>query len=286
MEKYKNIYIYKYLKNKLEDNDFNRTLIKKEDFIATEEPLKIYINGNLHSITMRTPDKEEDFNFVYGYLFTEGIIDSKDDIEKIEFCLNEDNRINVFLSKQKLRNINFSNNINNTKDSRYKINQSSCGICGKIDINSNINILKKVSNNIKIEIERLYYLKEKFEKNQKVFKITGSMHSASIFDKNLKLLSFSEDIGRHNALDKAIGKIIRDKENSVNIKSGLILFLSSRVSFEMVTKAIRANIELIVAISSITTFAYDLAKRFNVTLIGFFRDKGFNIYTGKNRIKF
>jgi FdhD protein len=265
----------KIIKVKISKESFK--IKEKLDFIdkvASEDPLEIYVNRRLYSTTMRYPDREGDLNFAIGYCFTEGIIKNISDIKKISFCPENKNRVLIDLT---------DNRIESLKKTGFYFNGnfmvSGCGICGKKDIYGILERIDRVGNEIKINIDSLYKMKEIYETKQYIFNLTGAVHSCGIFDKKNKLLSFAEDIGRHNALDKAIGLVLK-KGN----KKPFIIFLSSRVSYEMIVKSARIGAEIVIAVSSVTLKAIEIAERFNITLIGFFRDYEFNIYTDTNRI--
>ncbi len=260
MKSIKKMKIYKYRKG---------VIHKEEDLLATEELLEIFIDDIPFMVTMRLPGEDE--NLVRGICFTEGIIDSLEDIKSIEPCPKDmgKNKIVVRLnygSKPSVKEFCFS--------------RSSCGLCGKNRMKE-INVdLKKISSFNKIDINQLFILKELFEKNMEFFSKTGCVHASAIFNKSLKLLAFSEDIGRHNALDKTIGKVLNKKME----KEVFICLMSSRLSFEIVQKAARIGTEILAGVSAPTSLAVEMADSLNITLIGFLRDNRMNIYTHPKRL--
>lgn len=247
--------------------------IEIEDKVTVEEPLEIFINKEFYSLTMRLLGEE--IPLTVGLLFTEGLIDEKEEILTIGYCDVDPNRIDVFLKEENLKRWKGKNLMR--KNPIY----SSCGICGKDMIEIVPDPIKSIEEELRVSQEGLFGLFRKFEKEQKVFPLTGGTHAASIFDKEGGLLSFSEDIGRHNALDKAIGKVLLKGEE----KRAKMVFLTSRISYEMVMKAQRLGVEIIVGASSPTSLAIELARKKGITLVGFLRGKGANLYTHPQRIE-
>lgn len=246
------------------------------DTLAIEEPLEIRIGlGKEHraiSITMRTPSN--DAELAAGFLFTEGILQSKNQIKSIKHCgkfPNNQNTIRVDLAE----NIE----IDFTKLERNFYTTSSCGVCGKSSLEAlNVAGAKPIlqNNSLKISAEIIYNLPETLRKNQTVFAETGGLHAAALFDFSGNLLDLKEDVGRHNAVDKLIGKQFLDGNLPLSNK---ILFLSGRASFELVQKAVMAQIPVICAVGAPSSLAVEAAKKFNISLLGFVREKRFNIYS-------
>lgn len=254
------------------------------DVLAVEEPLEIRIgffeNGKLNhkplSITMRTPGN--DFELSAGFLFTEGILHSRDQIQSIKHCgILKDNRNTVRVDLAPGTKIDFE------KLQRNFYTTSSCGVCGKSSIEAVATGAKRLENleTPKIRGEILHSLPDKLLKNQDVFDKTGGLHAAGLFDVAGELVDLREDVGRHNAVDKLIGK--QFLENNLPLIDKL-LFLSGRSSFELVQKAVMAQIPIIAAVGAPSSLAVQAAENFNVTLIGFVRDGRFNVYTGFERI--
>ena len=264
---------------------FREQTVETEDVLAVEEPLEIRLgfteNGKRKhraiSITMRTPG--DDFELAAGFLFTEGIIKSKDQIKDIKYCgrfgqENFRNTVRVDLE----RNIK----IDFKKLERHFYTTSSCGVCGKSSIEALATNAEKIEqNDFVIESEIIYGLPGKLLENQNVFEQTGGLHAAAIFGKSGNLEILREDVGRHNALDKIIGAKFLQNETPIGEK---ILLLSGRISFELVQKSLVAGIPVIVAVGSPSSLAVQMAAEFNITLAGFVRNERFNIYTGKHRI--
>ena len=257
------------------------------DLVASEQPLQVLIQWQSSSssnyqqqvftITMRTPGNDN--QLVTGLLFSEGIITQKADIQAIEVI--EDNQIQVILSpnvgeqlKEKL-----------AASDRLLASNSSCGLCGKTSLKA-----LELSSNIKLndsqswlDAEQICQLPDKLKSKQSLFAQTGGVHAVAMFDDNYQLIEHFEDIGRHNALDKLIGErllmgqCLSDKN---------ILVLSGRVSFEMIQKALMAGFPVCVAVGAPSSLAIEAAIRFDMTLIGFTKADGFNIYSGQWRLAF
>ncbi len=258
----------------------------ENDTLAVEEPLEIRLgfveNGKqIHkaiSITMRTPGN--DFELAAGFLFTEGILQSHNQIKSIKHCgkfPNNQNTVRIDLSE--------NTEINLEKLSRNFYTTSSCGVCGKSSLESlNVSGAKAIEqkNLPKISAEIIHDLPKKLLENQTVFGETGGLHAAALFDISGELIDLREDVGRHNAVDKLIGKQFLEKSLPLADK---ILFLSGRASFELVQKAVMAQIPIICAVGAPSSLAVEAAREFNITLLGFVRDKRFNIYTNTERIE-
>ncbi len=250
------------------------------DLLAVEEPLEIRLgfteNGNFThkaiSITMRTPDA--DAELAAGFLFTEGILKSKNQIKSIKHCgkfPNNQNTIRVDLVE--------NGEIDLQKLKRNFYTTSSCGVCGKssleaLQIAGAKLILKNNFANISDEL--IHELPKKLRESQTVFDETGGLHAAAIFDFSGSLIDVREDVGRHNAVDKLIGKQFLADNLPLSEK---ILFLSGRASFELVQKAVMAQIPVICAVGAPSSLAVEAAKEFNVALFGFVRERRFNVYS-------
>ena len=240
------------------------------DELTIEEPLEIRIGGKTLATTMRTPGHDEEL--AAGFLLSEAIVRDRQLIAKISADL--DNSVTVDLvpdMEVKLNSVQ-----------RFGTISSSCGVCGKTSIDAirqNFPTIK--SSDVRVEIETLLSLPEKLRKAQSDFARTGGIHAAGIFDVNGELKIVREDIGRHNAVDKAIGRSFLD--GSLPLDRHLLL-VSGRASFEIVQKALAAGIPIIAAVSAPSTLAVDFARENNQTLIGFLRPPTFNAYSHVERI--
>ncbi len=258
------------------------------DHIAVEEPLEIRLRffdpesattiEERLSITMRTPG--DDFDLAAGFLFTEGIIESREAIQQISYCVGADkfkqeyNTVTVALEPHKRVNIQ--------RLKRHFYVTSSCGVCGKASLEAlAIQGCKRFSDSLSMSAAQIASMPALLNASQKIFEKTGGLHAAALYDSHAKLISLREDVGRHNALDKLIGEAVLAEKTPLYSSAVLV---SGRTSFELVQKALIAGIPLIAAIGAPSSLAVDLAKEFNMTLIGFVRGKQFNIYSGAHRI--
>jgi FdhD protein len=247
--------------------------VRAEDYVSMEEPLEIFIDDEPYYITMRLPGEE--MPLAIGLCFTEGVINSMDDVKSVNYCGDlSSNKINMYLSDSRKNTESFK--LKQKRSTTY----SSCGICGKDMIEDICTSLKPTDKRVTIEFSKILKLQQIVEEKQEVFRVTGGTHAAGIFSAKGDLLSLSEDIGRHNALDKAIGKLLLSKQ----INEAAIIILTSRLSYEMVQKAARLGVEIIGGASSTTSLAVEIARTLNLTLIGFLRKNRGNIYSCPERI--
>lgn len=259
---------------------------QKSDLIVAEEPLEIRVgHGPEHdrqqfslSVTMRTPGADE--QLCLGFLFTEGIINSADEVMSIKYCHDlgrkegDENLMRVELKP--------SVQISSDQFQRNFYTTSSCGVCGKASIDAiKVTCNPLPEQKLKISGKVLFGLPEQLKAAQDVFKHTGGLHASAFFDIKGKLLARNEDVGRHNALDKLIGSML---QNERQVMQNSILVLSGRISFELVQKALRAGVQLIAAVGAPSGLAVQLAEEFGMTLVGFLKEDRFNIYTGKERL--
>ena len=258
-----------------------------EDLVSIEEPLEMIVRykknnewiDNSISITMRTPKNDEDL--IAGLLFCEGIIHKISDIEKIEL-LGE--KVGKFDLQNKIRvTLGNSENLDTKHLRRNFLTNSSCGVCGKTSMDSLEIICKTKINKGVPEIKNSLITKipDLLRQSQSEFSKTGGIHASALYNKDGKALVIKEDVGRHNALDKVIGHCLK---NSIFDSKNQFIACSGRLSFELVQKTLMANIGLLMGVGAPTSLAIDLAKRFDITLIGFVKSDSFNIYCGENRI--
>lgn len=247
--------------------------INVDDVVTVEEPLEIYIDNEPFYMTMRMPGDE--ILLALGICFSDGIIDSMEDVAGVNYCSDVSlNKINVYLSPT----VNKEDRLKQKQ--RRSTSYSSCGICGADMIEGITNNKGRIKQRITMDASDISGMQKVMQQNQIVFPVTGGTHAAGIFSADRELLSFSEDVGRHNALDKSIGKLLFSR----NIRKAAVVVLTSRLSFEMVQKAARLGAEIICGVSSPTSLAIELAKTVNLTLIGFMRGNRGNIYTCPERI--
>jgi len=258
-----------------------------DELISIEEPLEMIVRykknnnwiDNSISVTMRTPKNDEDL--IVGLLFSEGIIHKFPEIEKIETLGHETGK---FKLRNKIRvTLNNGENLDVKHLRRNFLTNSSCGVCGKASMDS-LEIICKTKinkNNPKIKSSLVTAIPNLLKQNQSEFSKTGGIHASALFDQDGKALVIREDVGRHNALDKVIGHCFK---NSIFDTKNQFIACSGRLSFELIQKTLMANIGLLMGVGAPTSLAIDLAKRFDITLIGFIKSDSFNVYCGENRI--
>jgi len=272
---------YKVLKFK------SKVLNEFDDQISIEEPLEIILKykdkktwvEKTISITMRTPGHDEDL--VRGFLFNERVVEQINHIDNIELVGDPVGQYK--LKNKAVATINNLENIDIDKIKRNFLTNSSCGVCGKTSLDS-LEIIKKdkiLRSVPKINHEIIMKSPLMLRQNQSEFVKTGGIHASGLFDKKGNVIALREDVGRHNALDKLIGLVL--KENLLDNNSQF-LTCSGRLNFDLVQKALMANIGVLVGVGAPTSLAVDLAKKFNMTLVGFVKDKSFNIYSNNERI--
>ncbi len=224
-------------------------------------------------MVMRTPGDE--IAHAAGFCLAEGIVDTLDDFNELGLCDESDrNVVTVTLSH------NRRHQIINVLERRAFISQTSCGVCGKEIVDDlNAMILPVTSENT-LNVQNAYHCLENLSKHQPLHHKTRSSHAALLFNANYEVLAAGEDVGRHNALDKAIGKLFLKE----HLPEAILLVLSSRVSFELVQKAARARIQIILSISRPTSLAVELAERLNITLACLAKGNGLDIFCGNQRL--
>jgi FdhD protein len=249
------------------------------DRVAIEEPLEIRLGyesgGERHtasvSVTMRTPGHDEDL--AVGFLFAESILGSADDLAFVKPC-DGDNTVRVEL--------NDGVDVDLERLQRHFYTTSSCGVCGKASLDAiHAQGAEAPSNGTSFPRDVLISIPDKLRAAQATFEETGGLHAAAAFDALGELLIVREDVGRHNAVDKVVGALLREGRLAAG---DLGLMVSGRASFELVQKALIAGMPLLAAVSAPSSLAVDLAREFNVTLVGFLRGDSFNVYSGQERI--
>ena len=240
------------------------------DDLTIEAPLEIRIDSKVVATTMRTPGHDEEL--AAGFLVSEAIVHNREEIAKIS--VNGENAADVDLApgtKLKL-----------SSAQRFGTISSSCGLCGKTSIEAirqNFPAIK--SKNIRIEIDTLLALPAKLREQQGDFGRTGGIHAAGIFGVDGTFKVVREDIGRHNAVDKAIGRAFLDGLLPLDRH---LLLVSGRASFEILQKALAAGVPIVAAVSAPSSLAVTFARESNQTLIGFLRPPSFNIYAHVERV--
>jgi FdhD protein len=256
------------------------------DLVVTEEPLEIRVGYGREnareqftlSVTMRTPGHDQEL--CIGFLYTEGIIQRKEDVLRAEYCIDQQ----LPDAKENVMRVELAPEVefNPSRFSRNFYTASSCGVCGKASIESltiTCQTLKNIDTIITSSI--LYNLPAKLQGSQPVFEHTGGLHASALFNLSGKILYLREDVGRHNALDKLVGSLLL---NGVLPANDTVLLLSGRISFDLIQKAVRAGIPIVAAVGAPSSLAIKLAVEYGVTLVGFLKDDKFNIYTERHRV--
>ena len=275
----------KYKVIKLKNN--NTEEIK--DSVSIEEPLEMILkfkkSGNWQteniSITMRTPGNDEDL--IAGFLYNEKIVDNIEQIKKIE---KKGEIVGDYNLQNKIEaTINDIKNIDIGKLKRNFLTNSSCGVCGKTSLDS-LEIIKSNKLDLsfpKINKKVILNSPKLLINEQSEFSKTGGIHASALIDKTGKVIATREDVGRHNALDKLIGHV---QKNKLIDNHSQFIACSGRLNFELIQKGLMSNIGIMAGVGAPTSLAIDLAKRFGMTLLGFVKKESFNIYTNKERIIF
>jgi FdhD protein len=238
------------------------------DRVLVEEPLTIMVHQVGSFTVMCTPCDVE--ALAVGFLYSEGMIRSADEVTAILTRDNLPDVVGVEIQEPARAGI-----------ARNLVVASSCGMCGVRNIQKMLAEVPACPRSLEVPESLLFAVTEKLRSRQQTFALTGSSHAAALFDRDGAVVACAEDIGRHNALDKAIGKCLLARRPP----QGCGAALSGRVSLEMVTKAARAGLELIVAVSGVSSYAITAAQRWNITLCGFARNGRINVYTGPARIR-
>lgn len=257
-------------------------MLDLDDHLAIEEPLEILLQYFLEgkykikniSVTMRTPGSDNEL--AVGFLFTEGIIQSRSQLQEVRESDSNGNRVQIILDKSAtplLRN-----------SERNFYTTSSCGVCGKESIEAikTISVYPDCLDEISLNTKLFYTLQDQLKKQQVIFESTGGLHASALFDLDGNFEMLREDVGRHNALDKLIGAALLNDQLPLSSK---ILLLSGRVSFELVQKAMMAGIKVIAGVGAPSSLAVQLAIERGITLIGFLSIDRFNIYSGSERFE-
>ncbi|MEE4424214.1 formate dehydrogenase accessory sulfurtransferase FdhD [Streptomyces bugieae] len=253
----------------------------RPDTLVAEEPLEIRLNGKPLAITMRTPG--DDFALAAGFLVSEGVLGGAGDLQNILYCAGATadgaNTYNVVDVKTApgviLPDITLERNVYTT---------SSCGLCGKASLDAVRTTARWPIDDappLRLAPELLAGLPDRLRAAQRVFDRTGGLHAAALFSEDGELLDIREDVGRHNAVDKLIGRALQNGQLPL---SRAVLLVSGRASFELAQKAVMAGIPVLAAVSAPSSLAVDLAAETGLTLVGFLRGASMNVYAGEHRL--
>ncbi|MDW8808700.1 formate dehydrogenase accessory sulfurtransferase FdhD [Streptomyces scabiei] len=253
----------------------------RPDTLVAEEPMEIRLGGRPLAVTMRTPG--DDFALAAGFLVSEGVVSRASDVANIVYCAGatEDGRntynvVDVRLAPGvPLPDITLERNVYTT---------SSCGLCGKASLDAvRTTAHWPIADTppVRVTPGLLALLPDRLRAAQQVFDRTGGLHAAGLFSPEGDLLDLREDVGRHNAVDKVVGRALRSGELPL---SRTVLLVSGRASFELVQKAVMAGIPVLAAVSAPSSLAVDLAVETGLTLVGFLRGGSMNVYAGEHRL--
>ncbi|MEU6273401.1 formate dehydrogenase accessory sulfurtransferase FdhD [Streptomyces populi] len=258
----------------------------RPDTLVAEEPLEIRLNGRPLAITMRTPG--DDFALAAGFLVSEGVLGRADELQNIVYCagatVDGSNSYNVVDVRTApgvvVPDITLERNVYTT---------SSCGLCGKASLDAVRTTARWTIDDtrggtappVRMEPGLLASLPERLRAAQRVFDRTGGLHAAALFTEEGELVDIREDVGRHNAVDKLVGRALQ--EGTLPL-SRTVLLVSGRASFELAQKAVMAGIPMLAAVSAPSSLAVDLAAETGLTLVGFLRGSNMNVYAGEHRV--
>jgi len=254
----------------------------RADFLAAEEPLGIRVGGNALTMTMRTPG--DDIELAAGFLVSEAVVRSPDDITGIKLCDGTSCGHGDHDGLGNIVDVTLASGATVAPGARRNfMTTSACGVCGKASI-EDICVLPPealAADPARFAPTILATLPERLRDAQRVFSRTGGLHAAGLFTADGELIAVREDVGRHNAVDKVVGWALLDGRLPL---SGCVLLVSGRASFELVQKAVLAGIPLLAAVSAPSSLAVDLAEEAGLTLVGFLRGPSMNVYAGAHRI--
>ncbi|GGO36513.1 MULTISPECIES: formate dehydrogenase accessory sulfurtransferase FdhD [Streptomyces] len=258
---------------------------ERPDTLVAEEPLEIRLNGKPLAITMRTPG--DDFALAAGFLVSEGVLGAADELRSIVYCagatadgVNTYNVVDVSTAPGVVvPDITLERNVYTT---------SSCGLCGKASLDAVRTTARwPIADEadgappVRLTPELLARLPDRLRAAQRVFDRTGGLHAAALFTEDGDLVDVREDVGRHNAVDKLVGRALQDDGLPL---SRSVLMVSGRASFELAQKAVMAGIPVLAAVSAPSSLAVDLAAETGLTLVGFLRGSSMNVYAGEHRV--
>ncbi len=243
------------------------------DRVAVEEPLQIFIQNQPILVTLRTPGQDE--ALAAGLCLSEGYIDNLSDLTSITCCKDSGNRVFIELTQERYEQVA------HLLTRSPSLVRSSCALCGKQLVEDLSVSIAPVTRIERFHFDVLQRCREQLEDHQPLFAETGSTHAAGLFQVDGELLAFAEDVGRHNALDKAIGAAFLQG----SLPQAALAFVSSRASFELVQKAARAGVAVLAATSGPTGMAVELANHTGLSLAAFVRPGRMNVYSGHFRFE-
>jgi FdhD protein len=250
------------------------------DHAATEEPLEVRLHNRPFAVIMRTPGADREL--AAGFLLAEGVLKSPDDLGTLEYCTDPkadhpENIVNATIANGSAESLERM-----LADRRQVTTNSSCGMCGRLTIESLRADAPVIRTEWRVSAQTLVAIPDRLRAAQRVFDETGGLHAAGLFTNDGALEAMAEDVGRHNAVDKVIGRMLMQDRLPL---SAHLLFVSGRTSFEIIQKAFLAGIPLVAAVSAPSSLAIELARDAGVTLVGFLRGQDFNVYTHPERVE-
>lgn len=257
---------------------------RKHDEVVGEEPLELRLSDgratSTLAVTMRTPGN--DFELAAGFAYSEGIVRARDEIGGLTYCLDSavdpEQRYNIVTIE--LAGATRARDL--ARFERHFTMNSSCGVCGRAQLDSlRERGIAPIDDGVRVAASTLYALPERMREAQRVFASTGGLHAAALFDERGETLAVREDVGRHNAVDKLVGWGLLNGRLPF---AGCIHVVSGRTSYEILQKSVVAGIPLVASVSAPSSLAVDLAREFNVTLVGFLRGERANVYAAPERI--
>lgn len=252
----------------------NGQRVEAQDRAVAEEPLEIRLHKRPFATIMRTPGADREL--AAGFLLAERVLQSSDDLGGIELCRDVENVVDVMLIGPSAEGLDRL-----IADRRNVAASAACGVCGRLSIDTLAADLPRVQGALTIGASTLAGLPERLRAGQPLFAATGGLHAAALFQSDGTLRTSAEDVGRHNAVDKIVGRMVMQDALPL---SDVVLLVSGRTSFEIIQKAWCAGIPVVAAVSAPSSLAIALARDAGITLVGFVRDGNFNIYTHPERI--
>jgi FdhD protein len=258
--------------------------VRKHDDVVAEEPLELrLVSGSAThtlAVTMRTPGN--DFELAAGFVYNEAIARGRDDIAAITYCIDPaidaEQRYNIV-------NVELGNTVRFQDAARFERHftmNSSCGVCGRAQIESLRDLgVTPIDDDVRVPAALVYELPQRMRESQRIFASTGGLHAAALFNEDGDAIVVREDVGRHNAVDKLIGwGLLNDRMPFARA----ILMVSGRTSYEILQKSVMARIPIVCSVSAPSSLAVQLAREFNITLVGFLRGERANVYASVERI--
>jgi FdhD protein len=262
----------------------------EEDAVAVEEPLEIRVSGDTVAITMRTPGQDREL--AVGFLFSEGIIRSVDDLGGVAYCgrPGEEGWGNIIEVTPAAGLVLEVEKVSAAR--RGTLTTAACGVCGRRTVDDLMAVCSPVAPGLVLEPKVVAQATERLREVQRNFAHTGGVHAAAALDPGGALLASAEDVGRHNAVDKVVGTLVlsgavrssRASVSGVAPRPPAMLVVSGRASFEIIQKAAMARIAVVASVSAASSLAIDLAERMGITLATFVRGGRFNVYTHPSRL--